>query len=297
MRSWRQSVWIGLACVLGAAGCSGDDTGSGDVVIEVAANQAIRQGFPHEEAGMELAFVDGWEFEVTAFLVAIEDVELRTASETGDGEVVASMAEMVIVDLASDETGSVEIGVIEDAPATRVDFGFSTARATAAARVEGASSEDVQAMIDGGYMTFIRGVATPEGGGDPIEIAVGSSVAATYTSCINGKDGTKGMAVENNTSTNVFIYPHLVHLFWDTLGAGDEDLRFAPWAAAAGDDNLVTNDDLETVDLTAVLGDDGVPLYDDSGLLDTYTLRAFVERGMAESMHFNGIGFCRKTLR
>lgn len=284
-------------CVLGAVGCSGDATGTGDVVVEVAANQAIRQGFPHEEAGLELAFVDGWKFEVTAFLIAIEDVELRAASEAGDGEVVATLSESVIVDLASSEAGSIELGVLEGVPATRLDFGFSTARATSSARVEGASSEDVQAMIDGGYMTYIRGVATPERGGESIEIAVGSAVAATYMNCNNGKDGTKGVAIEHNTSTNVFIYPHLVHLFWDALGAGDEEMRFDPWAAVAGDDDLVTNDDLETVDLTALLGDDGVPLYDDGGLLDTYTLRAFVERGMAESMHFNGIGFCRKSLR
>ena len=69
-----------------------------------------------------------------------------------------------------------------------------------------------------------------------------------------------------------------------------------PHVAELLEDDIVTIEELDGVSLTdpALADKDGIPLYDDAGLLDMYTLGEFIRRGIAESLHFNGIGFCKK---
>lgn len=297
------ALTLAMSAALLASGCGeGGPLGgeTGDLAVSVAANEAVRDGFPHEENGQQLSFVDGWTFQTDAFLVTIGQVRLRAPSEGGDGEVVSRWDGPAIVDLASEQDGEVELGVIEAAPAARLDFGFDVVAASPGAQVRSAADADVEAMRANGWSMLVRGVATPTDANDtytePVEVYLGAGPEVTYYDCVNGQDGTKGISVAANTTSSAYIYPHLVHLFWDTLGAGNEDMRFDPFAAAAGDDGRVTLEDLESQDLTTLLDDDGVPLYDDAGLIEEYNLRAYVERAMVESPHFNGIGFCKKSL-
>ena len=91
--------------------------------------------------------------------------------------------------------------------------------------------------------------------------------------------------------------------FWDTLAAGDESLRFDAFAAVAGDDDLVTNDELRQQDLTDLRDENGDPLkdndgktvyYNDGGSLpaDQQNLEAFLNYAARSSIHFNGVGLC-----
>lgn len=298
---YSSRAFTALIVFLSLAGCGERTTPeTGDLELSVAANEAVRVGFPHEENGQLLEFVDGWSFQVEVFAVTIGAVTLREPTEQGQGPVIDAWRGPVVVDMASEEDGDVALGRIEELPARRLDLGFDLIQATAEADVLGLSTQDAERMRQLGWSMLIRGTATPSPDHpmyrEPVQIDLGLSAQASYYACVNGKDGTEGIAIEANTVTSAYIYPHLVHLFWDTLGAGDEDLRFDPMAAAAGPDRVLTIEELEAVDLTGVLGEDGLPLYDDSGLLERYTMRAFVERAMLESMHLNGIGFCKKSL-
>lgn len=305
---WKRLLLACFALLFASCGLDGGE-GSidydnpptrGDVSVSVAANQVVQLGFPHEENGLDLSFVDGWEVEFTTFVVVIGGVELRVPSEDGEGRALETTDEVVLVDLTSEEDGDVLISTIEDVAAYRLDVAFDLSRATAAGRSAGVTEGDKTLMVDNGWSMLIRGTATPTAANanytEPITFEVGLPIEAQYFDCNNGADGTKGFAVAANSETEIFIFPHLVHLFWDTLGAGNEDLRFDPWAEVAGEDGHVIIDELSTIDLTALQGSDGIPLYDDDGLLEDYNLATFVRRGMLESMHFNGIGFCKKRI-
>lgn len=297
----RLLVATALSATLTAAcGDTSSPVGRGDLLISVAANEAVRVGFPHEEGGQQLAFVDGWSVEFETFAVSINQLDLTEATPDGDGASIASWSEAVIVDMASSETGEVELTTLVDVEEGRHDFGFRVAPPSADA--SGADAQTVARMRDNGWSVLIRGTATPDEGhpefDTPIQFDFGFSLEAEYFNCINGADGTQGAVVAANRQNEAYIYPHVVHIFWDTLGAGNEQLRFDPMARVAGDDDVVVLEELDEVDLTdsSLTNEAGVPLYDDAGLLDTYTLGAFVRRAIAESFHFNGIGFCKKRI-
>lgn len=293
-----------LAIIL-TGGCGGEGDGgttsTGDVQMSVAANQAVRMGFPHEENGQTLAFVDGWTFTVDAFAVSIGEVRLSEPVAEGTGEMLARWEESSLVDVTSEEDGDVTLGMLEQVPARRVDVGFTLVGAGETSTLLGASEDDAQRMRENGWSMLLRGTATPTDANDtytePVTLELGIPIEAEYYDCINGVDGTKGLAVAADSVTEAYIYPHIVHFFWDSLGAGNEDLRFDPMAAVANMDNVVTLDALAARDLTELTGPDGVPLYDDAGLLTEYNLARFIERAALESMHFNGIGFCKKRLQ
>lgn len=106
------------------------------------------------------------------------------------------------------------------------------------------------------------------------------------TECTNGIDGSDGMVVEAGATANAEITLHIEHLFYDKLGThSGVELRFDAIADAAGDDNLVTNADLEAV-LVSSLAD-----YE-PGSSDVTTLLDFVTQAAVEMPHFNGEGLC-----
>lgn len=291
-----------VIALLAACGDASGPAGSGDLDVSVAANEAVRVGFPHEEEalGQTLEFIGGWSVQFDTFAVSIRTINLQEATPDGDGPVIASWDEPTVVDVAASDTGEVELTTLTDVEEGRHDIKFRVAPPTAAA--SSADSELLQRMQDNAWSVVVRGTATPDNDDpefdQPITFDYGFDLDAEYFDCINGADETKGVVIAANRRNQAYIYPHIVHLFWDTLGVGEEQLRFDPQARAAGEDNVVTLAELDTVDLLdpSLTDENGVPLYDDAGLLDTYTLRAFLHRALAESFHFNGIGFCKKRL-
>lgn len=274
--------------------------GSGDLLLSVAANEAVRVGFPHEENGETLAFVDDWDVKFDMFAVSLGSVELVEIDPNDDGAVLSRLEQPVLVDIASSQSGEVEFTSLVDIPEGRHDFEFRIAPPTAETSSD--NPEVVALMRENAWSVLVRGTATPGEGhpmfDTPITFEFGFPLDALYFECINGADGTRGVVIADNRQNEAYIYPHIVHIFWDKLGAGNEKLRFDAMAMVAGEDNLVTMEDLDKVELTdpALSDEQGVPLYDDAGLLDTYTLGAYARRALAESFHLNGIGFCKKRL-
>ncbi len=158
-------------------------------------------------------------------------------------------------------------------------------------------------MIAKGWSFLFEGTANKEGVGE-IKFRIGLPLRMRYSECSNGKDSTLGLAVESNKKTGALIYLHPIHLFWDSLGEGNAKLRFDAFAAVAGDDKVVTSEELATQDLTKLKGLDGERLkdtggalvyYDDSGFLppDQLNLLAFFQFAARDSVHFNGLGLCK----
>jgi hypothetical protein len=298
----RLAVSLFLTAALLLPACVGEDTaGEGSLALDVGGGAALREGFPHSEGDVTQAFVDGWELQFDKYVLAVGDVVLR---EQDSGAEIDRWPGPKVMDLARSTTGSESLTTIEDLPARRLDFGFSLLAPTTLPEASSASEDDIQAMIDNGWSLLVAGEAEHTATGRMVGFEFGLPVAARYFECINGKDTTQGVAIEANKTTGAFIYAHAIHLFWDTLAAGDEDLRFEAFAAVAGEDGIVTDAELETQDLTNLRDADGNPLvdgqgqpvlYNDGGLLppSEWTLYHFVRYAARASAHFNGIGLCK----
>lgn len=302
-RLWGVLLWLGIFGVGGAlfvGGCVSEDTaGKGSLDLGVGGGKALQEGFPYEEGGTQYAFVDGWSLEFSRYVVVVGDVRLR---EPRGGGVVAKFDGPLALDLRAEGGSTKDLVELQGVPAKRLDIEFSFLRATADAENRNVDSEAWDRMIRDGLSYLIEGQATRDG--TTIEFSFGLSGAARYYDCINGEDGTVGIAVESNKTTGAFIYAHALHLFWDTLAAGDEDLRFDPFAAVAGEDGIVTEDELANQDLTDLRDADGEPLrdaqgnrvfYNDGGLLppESQDLETFLNYAARAGVHFNGVGLCK----
>lgn len=292
---------VGVFAFFLTACVSEDTAGAGSLSLDVSGGAALREGFPYTEGDVTYAFADGWQLTFDKYVIAVGDVRLY---EPNSGAEVASWAGPKVMDLALTATGSEALTIIEDLPAKRLDFSFGFMAPTTLSASSSAETKDVQRMIDNSWSLLVAGEARHAATSRSVRFEIGLPVAARYYDCINGKDTTLGVAVEANKTTGAFIYAHAIHLFWDTLGSGDEDLRFEAFAAAAGDDNLVTEEELKAQDLTNLRDAKGDPLldeqghlviYNDGGLLppNNWTLYHFVRYAARSSSHFNGVGLCK----
>lgn len=280
-------------------GCVSEDlAGTGAVEFSLSGGTAVREGFPHTEGETEMAFVDGWELSFDRYLVSVGEL---TVGDPETGEALAAPRLHRVVDLARAADASEDLELMEDLPALRADIGFTVEGASAASSSDSASASDLAEMQANGWSHWIGGVAHRDG--EEVTFSLGLSLPTRYTRCVNGKDFTRGLAIESHKTTGAVLYAHAVHLFWDTLAAGDEDLRFDAWAAVAGHDALVTPEDLAAQDLTDLRAADGTPLldadghrvlYDDGGMLTSnqYNLLAFISEALRQSAHLNGVGYC-----
>lgn len=298
----RTLTLIPLAAATAAvlAACADDGVGgTGDLTLYASGGLAARDGFPHMEGTTEQAFVDGWRLRLDKYLLSFADVKL---TDPRSGAVVAEWNEAAVVDLAKGRGTPVAFADIDPLPARRLDFGFRVVPAVEAAAALDVDPADKALMVQKGYTMYLAGTA--ERDGRTVTLRVGFTRAAEFAQCMNGDDGTRGIAIQNRRTTEAQISVHLVHVFWDSLVPGNERLRFDAWAAVANDDGVVTELDLARQNITALLdergrpltGGDGRPLvYNDGGKLDLadLSLRAFAERGARDSLHLNGLGLCR----
>lgn len=302
--------WTTVLLPMGAVAlfaCVGEDlAGEGEVSLEVSGGAALREGFPHTEGEATHAFVDGWELDFEKYIVAVGDVRFTEQEDDAEQETWAGPE---VMDLAAGATGSEALVDLKGIPARRLDFGFSLVAPTTLPSESTASNDDVQLMIDNDWSLLVEGEASHPESGRTVRFRIGLPVATRYYECINGKDATRGIAVEASKTTGAYIYVHGIHLFWDTLASGDENLRFDAFAAMADDDDVVTEEDLKKQDLTDLRDANGDPLvdseghdvvYNDGGLLPPgeWTLYHFVAYAAQASAHFNGIGLCKsKSLK
>jgi len=291
-----------MALLIIGAGCTSEDAaGEGSLRLQAGGGRALETGFPYTEGGVEYAFVDGWSLQFTRYVLVIGDVEL---SDPQSGAVVGSWPGPAIIDLKKDSGTQHEVVTLEGLPAKRLDLEFRLQIATGQAENRNVDADVAEEMISEGYSHWIEGDAGKDG--ESVHFILRLKTPTRYYDCINGKDMTKGIAIEASKTIGAFIYAHALHLFWDTLAAGDESLRFDAFAAvsdAEGDSETLTESELANQDLTDLLDADGEPLrdsdgsrvfYNDGGILpsDSLTLKTFVEYAVRYGVHFNGVGLC-----
>lgn len=306
--SLRMSIFAGLVGAVAVA-CTGEDVaGSGALQLSATGGAVMREGYPYEEPGLSrLAFVDGWRLTFDRYILAVGEVRLHEQlpdQQSREGPLVASWTGPVVLDLMRPPSG-VEFATLEDLPALRHDLGLDVVVATAAAENVSATPEDYQTMVDNGWTFWASGTATrmDAGTSTSVRFSVGFAAPTRFFRCVNGVDATRGIAIEASSTVGAYIYPHSTHLFWDVLAAGDAQLRFDPWAAVAGDDGVVTAEELASQDLLDLRDRDGSPLLDPvtfqqvrydtaSVFLRETDLLSYTIYGFRQSVHFNGLGFC-----
>ncbi|MDC3958794.1 hypothetical protein KEG38_33370 [Polyangium jinanense] len=278
-------------------GCGGEDasSGAGALAVRITGEDAAKTGFPVEEEGETIAFADGWTIQFSKVLVSFGGLDLRSA----DGAVAIESKGWWVADL---HAGDASLPVFEALEARRWDrFGYEIAAPDASAVALGSVAQaDVQAMIDGKFNYWMEGTATRAG--DTYTFAWGLSNPTRNTNCTNGLDGTDGVVIRSNTTTEAEITIHLDHLFWDTLGTEEASLRFDAFAAAAGADKEISLEDLATQALSDLKGLDGMPLVDAEGKPIVYNpgsvplasqdLLSFMLASSASMGHLNGEGLC-----
>lgn len=291
-----------LALLLGSMGCTSEESaGGGDLAIAVGGGVAVRDGFPYTEGETTFAFVDGWTLQFTKYVVSVGNVRL---TKPGSGGEVAVWAGSAALDLRQSPLASVDFTVLTDVPAVRHDLGFDFSPVTGDTDNGGVDAAAFELMSQSGWSILAEGSATHATKGT-VRFRFGLPVASRYYECINGKDKTQGVAIEARKTTGVFIYAHAIHMFWDTLGTGDEDLRFDAFAAMKGSDDLVTEEELRHQDLNDLRDEQGNPLRDNGGRpvfyndngrlpLGQQTLYDFLVEAVRASAHFNGVGLCKQ---
>jgi len=283
-----------LCCFGGlAAGCG--DSSTGEVRVDLSGEDAAVQGYPVGSGDNEIAFVDGFTLQFDKVLVSLESFELAGS----DGNEAKLAADAVVADL---HLGEPEAWVFEGVPSRRWDdVRYVVAPPTIHSRaVNTVADQDLQAMIDGAYSLWIMGTASDGIEQYPFDLRFESRVAAE--GCFNGIDETDGLVVPNNGVVYAQVTIHLDHLFFDTFASDDGLLRFEPWAAAAGEDGVITLEDLALQSLSDLRDRSGQPLVDGDGSpivydpgplpLATNNLREYVIAAATTTNHFNGEGHC-----
>jgi hypothetical protein len=279
---------LALALLVLAA-CAAD--GEGTLSFRISGEEGALSGFPNDEG----AFVDGWSLLFDQYLVAVGDIHIA-ANGGGTG---AREEQVYIADLHAGEPDFDEIGPLAARRWDRVSWNM---RAPTAAddvvALDGVADEDVARMIDGGFVYWIAGRATKDD--REVTFAFGLDNPTANRDCTNGFDGTDGLVVRNNTVTEAEITVHVEHLFWDTLGSEQNELRFEPIAAVADAEGVVTWDALAEQQLASMHGADGEPLLDEMGealfynpgSLPIANLQEFVLAATRTQAHLGGAGLC-----
>lgn len=284
-----------MGILLFIAGCSAADGSSGGVAIRVSGEGAAQSGYPYVKNGTEIRFADGWRVRFSKYLVSVGAVRLAT---TTDAEAIAS-SDVFVADLHRGDATILQQDGLE--PRRWERLGFRVVPPPATARTIGdVKAEDLARMQQGGFNYWIEGAA--EKAGRTVSFAWGLANPTRATNCTNGLDGTEGVVVRSNATTDVEITFHLDHLFWDTLGTEIANLRFDAIAAAADETGAVSLDALAGQPLADLRGLDGGPLRDEAGARILYNpgsvplpaqdLRAFMLATSAGQAHVNGLGLC-----
>ena len=290
------SIVVALVSAL-SIGCGSetDSVGTGALAVRITGEDAAKTGFPVEEEGESIAFVDGWTVQFSKVLVALGAIDLRSS----DGTVAVESKDRYVADL---HAGDASLPVFEGLDAKRWDkFSYEIASPDANAKPIGnVAQSDIQAMTDGKFNYWLEGTATK--GADTYSFKWGLQSSTKNANCTNGLDDTGGIVIRSNATAEAEVTIHLEHIFWDSLGSEDASLRFDAIAAAAGADKEITTAEIATQNLSDLKGLDGMPLVDDMGKPIVYNpgsvplasqdLLSFIQASAASMGHLNGEGLC-----
>ncbi|MEM9731005.1 MAG: hypothetical protein AAF997_20705 [Myxococcota bacterium] len=289
--SWM--VLLGIASV--AMGC-GDATGSdGEVRVDLSGEEAATVGYPVGSGDDEIAFEDGFTMQFSKVLVAFERFSLSGA----DGASAELDADPIVADLS---LGNPRGWVFDGVRSRRwEDVQYIYAPPTMESRnVNGVDEADLREMVENGYSIWVAGTASD--GTESYEFDIRLPLRVLNVGCLNGVDETDGLVVPNNGVVNAEVTVHLDHFFFDTYASDDARLRFEAWAAVAGEDGVITLDDLASQSLSDLRDRNGDPIVDGNGLPVVYdpgpleiagsNLRDYTVAAATTTGHFNGEGHC-----
>jgi hypothetical protein len=293
----NQRAWFAGVLLFFVSACTGeDDAGTGTLSLSVSGGEGVRDGFPHTEGTSVREFVDGWELSFDRFIVSVGNIRL---SEPETTNVNAELAGPFAVDLAASADAVVPLDAITDAPAVRQDFELSLLSGAQATNVNLSDADFSQLSADGATM-WLSGTAVR--GDEVVPFDLRFTRPARFFRCSNGLDNTRGVAVPRNGESTALISMHVLHLFQDALAIAEGGLFFDAIAARAGDDGVVTLEELRDQSIQGPLDAEGSvitvgsrPLvYNDNGLLapSDYNLAVFLEHAARNLIHFNGLGLC-----
>jgi hypothetical protein len=283
-----------LAAGMAVCGCSSESEGEGDVAVRISGQDFVKSGWPVMDGDERVEFYDGWAVKFDHVVVGIE--AFRVAE--GKSEHLSGEPRSLLVDV---RTGDHALWTLSGVGAQRyTDVGYRFAPPGADSEVVGElPAELAQAMRDQKLALWIEG--TGEKAGRVVRFQLGIPGEVTVTRCHNGRDDTDGIVVGEGRTEEVEVTLHMDHLFWDDHDAEEPHLLFGPLAHAAGDDDLVTLEELASQRLADMKGEDGQPLLDAEGApivfvpridLPDDNLREFMVDTALTLGHFNGEGHC-----
>lgn len=286
-----------FAAALALTGCGGGEA-TGALTLRISGEDAAKRGYPVVVAGEEIAFVDGWKVRFHKLIASVGEVELRGH----DGEVALAETTTYVAELT---TGDPVLERYEGLPARRWErFSFSVLAPTnESVNVNDVDPEALERMIEHRYNYWIEGEAEKDGA--TLTFAWGLENPTRNASCTNGLDGTEGVVIRRNATTEAELTVHIDHLFWDTLGSEQLRLRFDAIAGAADEAGHIDTDALASQRLSDLRDREGNPLTDSSGArviynpesvpLPDHNLKEFILAAAASQVHYNGAGLCSVT--
>lgn len=262
--------------------------GSGELRVLASGGDEARRGLASSE------LVDGWSIQFDRYLVSLKALRLSR-----DGELMADgLSPARVVDLTA---GAVELEVLQDLPAGRLELSYAIAPPDAdAVATTGVEAADLDTMRAERLSYLLEGVATKPPFA-PVRFRFGFSEAVTMEDCTNGVDGTQGVVIPASSRTEAELTLHVEHLFYDRLGThAGVGLRFEALAAMADDQGLLTLEALEDQSLLEPVGmdgerlldDDGRPVLYDPGATSVTHLADFLRVSIRDQGHLNGGGLC-----
>jgi hypothetical protein len=276
-----------------------EDGPTGSVEVRISGQAFAKQGWPITIDGETLEFEDGWSVRFEHVIASVSAFRLGDEGR----EVIARNPPGFVVDL---QKGDFVLWNLADVPAQRFrDVGYQFTSPAADAVSMGSVPEAlIEAMRSEGYALFIQGTGEKQGRSVTFQFGIPGEV--TTSACLNGHDETDGVIVGEGRTARAEITLHMDHLFWDDHDAEEPRLLFGPLAYAAGDDDLVTLDELAAQRLTDLHDADGAPLTDadDNPIvyvprveLPDNNLREYLIDTALTLGHFNGEGHCAYDVR
>jgi hypothetical protein len=275
---------------------SGGSSGLGSLTIKVSGRNAAKMGFPSDDDGTMVSFVDGWSVQFSKFIVSFGAIDVHGT----DGAMGVTTTDRYVADLHEADAALPTF----DGLASRhwEHFGFEISPPDATSKVIG-NVEDpvVQTMIAGKYNYLLQGTATK--GAEVISFSYGIASATKNTDC--KYEGASGILIQSDMTAEAEITIHAAHVFFDALESESAALRFDAMGAVCGTDKKLDIGEVASQALSALKDATGMPLKDASGnpvvyntgsvQLPTPDLLAFMQYSSSRMAHLNGNGTCTVT--
>lgn len=276
---------------------SGGGSGMGSLSVKVSGENAAIAGFPSDDNGTTVSFVDGWSIQFSKFIVSFGGIDVHGT----DGAMGVTSTDKYVADLHEADAA---LPTFEGLAARHWEhFGFEISPPDATTKIIGSVQDgELQTMIAGKYNYLVQGTATK--GAESLTFSFGLASPTKYTDCKYG-DGAAGVAIQSDMTAEAEITIHAAHIFFDALETETAALRFDAMGAVSGADMKLDIGEVASQGLATLKDASGMPLKDMSGnpvvyntgsvQLPTPDLLAFMQYSSGRMAHLNGRGPCTVT--